>query len=342
MLNEDEHLLIFRRYFIIGIVLLVALSLLVSSYSVFFRPDVCGDGTSYDSCSERKPYFCEQGVLVERASVCGCFGNLTIDGDSCLSEYQTGIKTITLDYILRGEEMTLDFVVYEGLADYLSKLPRSISHINGETPTKKDFKLKKLDDEEQRYLLLPLVTEIQNLVEDKKDQIRVAISIVQKIPFGDAGKTRKIGGSEVDYARYPYEVLYDEKGICSEKSELLAFILREMGYGAAFYYYPSENHEAIAVKCPKIHGLGRTRYCFIETTGPSIMTDNEIEYVGVGKLNSEPELIVVSEGNSIGSGWYEYSDARRLNRIRSGFVIFKERGLQKLQERYGLEEMYNA
>ena len=98
-------------------------------------------------------------------------------------------------------------------------------------------------------------------------------SIVQKITFGNSNKTIKVSRGELDYARYPYEVLYDEKGVCGEKSELLAFILREMGYGVAFFYYPPENHEAIGIKCPKRHSVGRTGYCLIETTGPSIMAE---------------------------------------------------------------------
>ncbi len=302
---------------------------------------ICGDDTIYDSCSDRKPYFCERGVLIERASICGCFENLTINGDSCFSEHQTGIKSITLNYILRGKNETIDFVVYDGLANYLSKLPRSIHHVDGELPTKKDFKIRKLDEEEQRYLLFPLVTKIQNLVNDEKDQVRIAISLIQKIPFGSSDKSIRISGNKIDYARYPYEVLYEGQGVCGEKSELLAFILREMGYGVGFFYYPLENHEAVAVKCPIWHSVRRTGYCLIETTGPSIMTDEEIEYVGVGKLSSEPELIVISEGKSIGNWWYEYNDARKLKEIRKGFGIFNERKLEELREKYDLVDSYN-
>ncbi|MCK4647801.1 hypothetical protein KAT24_02640 [Candidatus Pacearchaeota archaeon] len=335
-----------KRLLVILFVIVILSTAVLIMYIFLLQEPVCGDGTIYDSCSDRKPYFCEQGILVERASICGCFENLTIDGDSCFSKYQTGIKNIALNYVLRGENGTIEFAVYGGLANYLSKLSRSIHHVDGEIPVKKDFKLKKLDEEEQRYLLLPLVTNIQNLVDNKKDQVRVAISIIQKISFGSSEKIISIGGNKIDYARYPYEVLYDEQGVCGEKSELLAFILREMGYGTAFLYYPFENHETIAVKCPKRHSVGKTGYCFIETTGPSIITDDELEYVGVGKLSSEPELIVISEGKSIGNWWYEFKDASDLIKIRnlmeknwvsaSAYSKFEE-----LSDKYGFEEVYN-
>ncbi len=324
------------------IVILVLSFIFAGIYFFLLKKPVCGDGTVYNSCSNRKPYFCDNGILVEKASVCGCFENLTIEEDSCFSRYQLNPKKITLKYILRGEEKNMDFVVYKRLTNYLSKLPQEISHDSGENISRIDFKLKKLNEEEQRYLLLPLVTQIQNSADNEKDRIRIAISIVQNIPFGNSDKKISFHGNLMNYSRYPYEVLYDEKGICGEKAELLAFILREMGYSVAFFYYAPENHEAVAIKCPIIYGLGKTGCCFIETTGPSIITDSEIEYVDVGRLFSEPELIIVSEGKSIGSGWYEYSDAKILNSARRGIGIFREKTLRNLIEKYGLEDIYNV
>jgi hypothetical protein len=332
--------------FLLGFILL-SIAIVLIYFSLPLK-EICGDGTAYGDCSDRNPYFCEQGILVEKASTCGCFGNLRIEGDSCFSKYQTEMKNISLDYILRGENGTINFVVYGGLANYLLKLPRSINIENGEIPSKEDFKIKKLNDEEQGYQLFQLITVIQNLVKNEKDQVRVAISIIQKIPFGASEKIIKISGSTLNYARYPYEVLYDERGVCGEKAELLAFILREMGYGLAFLYYPLENHEVIAVKCPRMYSVSLTGYCFIETTGPSIMTDDEIEYVGVGKLSSKPEVIVISSGKSIGFWWYEFWDANLLIRARnliekdSLFASLTYNQIHKLSEKYGLEENYNA
>ena len=335
-----------KKKFLVPLLWIVLLSIVtLIIYFCFFQQPTCGDGTAYGDCSDRKPYFCEQGILVEKAYTCGCFENLTIDGDFCFSEYQTEIKNISLDYVLRGKNRTINFVVYGGLANYLSKLSRSINMQDGEIPSKEDFKLKKLNEEEQKHLLLPLVTEIQNLFKNEKDQVRVAVSIIQKIPFGSSEKIIKISGSELNYARYPYEVLYEKQGVCGEKAELLAFILREMGYGVAFLYYPLENHEVIAVKCPKTHSVGWTGYCFIETTGPSIMTDDEIEYMGIGKLSSTPELIVISDGKSIGYWWYEFKDANDLIKIRNlmetNSLISASR-YNQLNEKYGLEEVYKA
>ncbi len=336
-----------KRAIVFLLIFLFLFIALLIIYFYFPSKNVCGDGTFYDSCSERKPYFCEQGVLIEKASICGCSENLTLEVDSCFSEYQADSKNITLNYILRGEEGEILFTVYGGLSKYVSKLPRSISLGNGDIPSKEDFKLRRLDEKNQEVLLVPLIKKIQNMFETEKDQVRVAVSLVQKIPFGNSEKIVKVSGSEVDYARYPYEVLYDEEGVCGEKAELLAFILREMGYGVAFLYYPAENHEALAVKCPRRHSVAKTGYCFIETTGPAIMTDDSIEYVGVGELSSKPELIIISEGKSLGNWWYEFRDANVLMLARhliekdSLFASLMYNKVSKLNEKYGLREDYN-
>lgn len=325
----------------IWIVLAFVLFLGILAFNLSNKEEpTCGDGTAYGFCSEIQPYYCEEGILVEKASICGC-GNLVLSGNSCVSELQTNPKQIELPYILRGEKNSLSFTVYQGIYDYVSRISRSIVYGENETPSRADFKLKSIDEKEQRKLLLPLVIKIQNLTNNKKDQVRIAVSLVQSIPYGFSNKTTSLFGQEINYSRYPYEVLYEGEGICGEKSALLSFILREMDYGVVFFYHSQENHESIGIKCLEKESLGGTGYCFIETTGPSIITDSGIEYVGGITLESQPEVILISEGNSIGKRWYEYGDAELLNKLREGRVLlFPKTRLNKLKEKYGLIEEY--
>ncbi len=309
----------------------------------------CADGTFYETCSLRKPYFCSNGTLVEKASVCGCIKILTKKEDSCISKYQTNPKNITLKYVLRGEEKEIDYAVYGGMVDYLSGLPKSIYYREEEKPFRADFKLKNINEEEQRELLLPLVTKIQNIAKNKEDQARIAISIVQHIPYNKSEEIIVFGDNQaINYSRYPYEVLYDMQGVCEEKSELLAFLLREMGYSVVLFYYALENHEALGIKCPVEHSLNDTGYCFVEATEPSIITNDKNEYFIIGKLFSKPEVILISEGISLGDDLYEYTDAKFLININK---IIEKKGkinfirywrLEKLREKYGLIDEYNA
>jgi len=329
-----------KRGVIVGLIFLSVFILIVFFYLLFFnKPAVCNDGTSYNECSKINPYFCSKGVLTEKASVCGC-ADLKIEGDKCISSYQIDPKNITLNYVLRGKKRQINFVVYKKMVDYLSELPRYVD--SSENPTLLDFKLKMINQKEQRELLLPLVIEIEKLAKDKTDQARIAISLVQNISFGNSNKTLKIGNIAVEYQRYPYEVLYDMKGICSEKSELMVFLLREIGYGTSSLYYNLENHEAVGIKCPKEKG-NVEEYCFIETTGPSIISDDRTEYFGtVRKLISSPKITNISEGISLGNNLYEYRDAKLLINIRNDMRTYgtinplQYLQFKNLKQKYGL------
>ncbi|MDP3991884.1 MAG: hypothetical protein Q8P79_00020, partial [Nanoarchaeota archaeon] len=126
-----------------------------------------------------------------------------------------------------------------------------------------------------------------------------------------------------------------------EKSELLTFLLRELGYGTAIFYNQPENHESVGIKCPVEESYKGTGYCFVETTGPSIITDDSIEYFGGIVLESKPEIILISDGYGLSRGLQEYRDAELMKRMRQGkFVPFRNFELKRLKERYGLVEIY--
>jgi hypothetical protein len=346
-----------RKYLILTLFVLVLLFLFSGGFGLVKLVDnklnpqkenSCGDGTLYNSCSITKPYFCLNGKLIDLNSVCGCPQGFVRKNNICLSSYEKDAKRIYLNYTLRGENSSLDFVVYGGFADYISKVPRSIYYLSADNSSRADFILKAINEEEQRKFLMPLVIKIQNITNNKEDQARIAISIVQNIPFGFSNKTSTFGSNKINYSTYPYEVLYDMKGICGERTDLLAFLLREIGYGTVSFYYPSYNHEALGIKCPMKESLMESGYCFVETTGPSIITDNEISYVGIGKLYDPPEVYSISNGTALGEGIYEYSDASKLIRIRdfiekNGWLgPLREITFKKLKEKYGLVNEYNS
>ena len=330
---KKRGILIFSLLFVIAIAVIYLI--VNNSYNE------CNDGTLYNQCSGIQPYYCFMGNLIERAPLCGCANLSEVQGNKCVAPYSSERKTVSLNYTLRGQKGTIDFAVYKGLYDYLSAIPRYYNF--EENHTLLDFRMKMLDDEYQRELLLPLVIEIQKITSDKEDQAKIAISLVQNIPFGNSDKILKVGGIVFDYQRYPYEVLYDTEGVCGEKSELLVFLLRELNYSSAFLYYSAENHEAVGIKCPKKYGVDDSEYCFVETTGPSIISDDKTEYVGIVSLTSDPLILIASEGLSLNKYEQEYLDAQILENIRESA---RDDGLlnpiqylqyQTLKTRYGLE-----
>ncbi len=348
---------IFKRYnqhdIIVFCVIIFLIIVVLSSSGLLMKKvklnvSSCGDGTFYDTCSLNKPYFCLDGILVENSTLCGCPIDFIKEEDSCISKFKINPKNVSLKYIIDGKEEELIFTTYKGIADYLSSLPDFIYYDVGEKISRADFKLKNINNEKQREFLLPLVVQIQNLAPNNKvKQARIAVSIVQNIPWNESDKAVRVGESRLGYSRYPYEVLYDNGGICGEKSELLIYLLREIGYGVVSFYHKEENHESVGVKCPIEYSLRDTGYCFIETSGPAIMSDNSIEYKGGITLKSESEVYFISEGISLPENMYEYEDANSLIRMKNAI---RRRGwinpieylkIKILKKKYGLEEIYN-
>jgi len=342
--NSKLKLFLFSFIFVItlGIIIMILLISSRQGSSIYGVP-TCGDGSFYNTCSLDKPYYCYKGILTENVLSCGCPDVLTRQGTECISKYQSSPEPMNLSYVLDGTNGSLNFVAYNGLVTYLSTLPESIIYSDGQQPLRADFKLMRVDEPNQDALLMPLIKDIENLApHDKTDQARIAISLVQNIPWGSSGKTVVFGGNAVDYSRYPYQVLYDNQGLCGEKSELLVTILKNLGYGIVLFYYPSENHEAVGIKCPVEHSLNGTGYCFVETSGPAIISDSSIVYQGGITLPSSPEIILISNGISLPEGLYEYGDAQTLADIRGTNLNFiSSYEFRQLSAKYGLSKVYN-
>jgi hypothetical protein len=99
------------------------------------------------------------------------------------------------------------------------------------------------------------------------------------------------------------------------KSLLLAYLLRELGYGVVLFEFKSENHMAVGIKSPSQYSYRNSGYAFIEPTAPTIITDSQGDYVGAGKLTSTPQIFQISDGNSMTSISEEYDDARTFHQV---------------------------
>lgn len=342
--NKQKHpKYILIILFIVIVLTLVALGIALSKKKSEGIP-TCADMTFYDTCSLDKPYYCDNGVLVENASICGCSNFLKKEGNICVLEYGMNPRNIVLTYILDKQEKEISFRAYDEVNNYVSNIPRIIDYRGLEIPFRADFKLKSINEEVQREMILPLVKEIQNLAPDNRvQQARIAISVVQNIPYGFSEKTLFFIGQEINYSRYPYEVLNENQGICGEKSTLLSFLLKELGYGVSIFYFAEENHEAVGIKCPVDKSFYGSGYCFVETDGPSIITDSSMVFEGGIKLESTPEVILISRGEALPKNMYEYKDAKTLKNIREKNILglLKFWKFNSLKEKYGLVEVYN-
>ncbi len=225
-----------------------------------------------------------------------------------VDELLTDPKIVTMSFMYDGNMCNVDYIVYKGLNDYLASLTRNITYYD-DPPTTKDFIIRDLDQNHQKIVLMSLVNYIANFTEDKDDQARIAVSMVQNIPYDDIGLESGLLNS-----KYPYEVVYTQTGVCGGKSVLLTFLLRELGFSVVIFEYEQDSHRAVGIKCPYKYSYNGTGYCFVETTAPSIITDSDKEYEGVGKLSSY-ELIFICDGLSFDSVSEEYNDSIEYHRL---------------------------
>ena len=299
----------------------------------------CGDDTPFEECSLDKPYYCDEGILVVNVELCGCPEILEEKNNSCISEYFK--ENLSFDLGI------FDFVLYKGVLNHLSNLSRSIEYKEEEIPKRSDFKFKKINDDLQREALMSLIKDIQNLAPNSKNlQAKIAVDFVQNIPYEEADFVKVFKGNyEIRAARYPYQVIYESVGSCEGKSELLVFLLRELGYKTSIFYYGSENHEAVGIGCPLKYSLNNTGYCFIETTVPSPISFSSGVYLNVGgdsKLSSVPEIFPISDGISLNYNLEDYKDAKNLEKLRNKVEtkgklnFFQKKRLEELRIKYGL------
>lgn len=172
----------------------------------------------------------------------------------------------------------------------------------------------------QRKYLNDLLEKIQTHAKNPDDLARIAISLVQRIPYDFEKANYDLKYNPNSKIRYPYEVIFDNKGICCEKSLLLAFLLKELGFGAALFVYEMENHMALGIQSPKEFSYYESGYAFVETTAPSIVTNSQGKYLnstklGIfrNKLKSYPTLIPLFEGNEFSGIYTEFFDAKEWN-----------------------------
>jgi hypothetical protein len=290
-----------------GIALAAVLLVALASYNTS-APQApaaaCADGTPAGSCSASKPYFCNASLgLVENASACGCPEYETVSNGSCTA--QEGMRSFS--YTLRGARKSIMVGMNGTVYAYLMNTSEKFYCVNGSCPSERDRKLAYMDEPVEKTELMEIVEKIRDGSNDSDDRARMAISLVQNIPY-DLGKAQ---GTDMS-SRYPYEVLYDDSGICEEKSRLLAFMLRELGYGTALLKYGAEDHMAVGIKCADDYAnyeSNGTGYCFVETTVPSIMGDSRGRYSGGKQISTMPTVIQISDGLTFDAGSMEYNDA---------------------------------
>lgn len=239
----------------------------------------------------------------------------------------------TFKYTLRGQEGIISVTMYGGTLRVIRGKDNPVLCYKSTldtTPCSYDEHLiyynKFVEELNQQEVLEDIALQIKNKTSNKDDQVRIAVSLVQNIPY-----------VVIDHELYPYETLYNG-GVCQDKSFLLTALLSKLGYGSEIMVFPDVNHMAVGVLSNR-HTY-TSRYAFVETTSPSIITDYSNEYEGVGELSGVIHEYKISEGDEMTTLLEEYNDASELRHIRRINSHLDSKYYNKWKEivwKYGLE-----
>jgi hypothetical protein len=222
------------------------------------------------------------------------------------ASYTTNPTTRSLPFTVKGRTGTVSLTLYGGLSQYLDK----------KRPAFYGDYLEYVNEPAQAEAIRTIANALRSQAGSGDDAARAAISLVQHIPYDYARLS--VRSSDL---RHPYQVLYDDTGVCSEKSVLLAALLKELGYGVALLSFDSQNHMAVGITCPAQYSYRGTGYAFIESTRPNIPTYADGNYVGVGQLTTMPTVISVAAGSSFATISEEAADANEYRSLTTGRVL---------------------
>jgi uncharacterized protein YegP (UPF0339 family) len=210
-------------------------------------------------------------------------------------------KTIQFNYVLRGSNGTIT----------LSLNPVLYQTITGEENpygTLQQVVLRyTANDTAGSPEIALLAQDIESITPVRDDQVSIAISLVQNIPYGGTANWE-----------YPYEVLYNDQGVCSQKSLLLCCLLSDLGYGCAYLSFTAADHAAVGVSCPTQYAYTGS-YAFVETTEPTIPTYWQGTYIGPNGttvyLPAQPDSVIPICNGSSWNCAQEWKDAQTWNQL---------------------------
>jgi hypothetical protein len=219
------------------------------------------------------------------------------------ADYRQSPKTTSFSYVIDGNRRSMSFTTFGGLSDYFSNKSHSY-HYDPDNGVIVEL----LENDVQNEFMRPFIEMIQKQSTTGDDQAKIAISLVQRIPYNGNRYSR----TATDWY-YPYETVHNNKGSAADKSILLAYILNELGFETVLFEF--SNHMAVGVKSSSKYSFYDTGYTFIETTRPTIITyEPDTSYGGFG-ISQNPRIIHLSGGRRALDVSTEYGDAMRMKQL---------------------------
>ena len=219
------------------------------------------------------------------------------------ADYLQSPKTTSFSFFVGRDMGTLNFTTYGGLSDFFANKSHSY-HYDPDNGVIMDL----LENVVQNEYMQPFIDMIRKRSVTSDDPAKIAISLVQRIPYNG---NRYIRTSTDWY--YPYETLHNNEGSAADKSVLLAYILNELGYETVLFEFPG--HMAVGVKSSSRYSFYDTGYTYVETTRPTIITYEPDPGYGGFSISQNPRVIHLSGGRKALDVSMEYNDALRMKQL---------------------------
>jgi len=230
--------------------------------------------------------------------------NDSINPNVKLDKCQTNTKSISIDYnnykystfyfTYKNYQFIYSIKVFDDFYNYSKELATQYCYdFNEDT-----YYQRYLDDKLNDALLQKIADDFSNLQNygfNKNEIAEIVVRFVQEIPYNYNWEKTNV---------YPYSVIWEMKGVCLDKSVILAQILKDLGYetyiitGIANYTESKLNHALVGVTCNDSNVVyNNKKICLIESTSPSLINEHTIDKnMKFSKLSSGKKYIEDSYG----------------------------------------------
>lgn len=201
----------------------------------------------------------------------------------------------TFKYVLNGTEGDISATMFPELTQCLNKLKMKTAKPDAPHAVKEDTDdALTINNIPQTKYLEELAKNIENITADKNDQARIVVSIVQGFRFED---------DDPNSYNYPYEVAYNQAGICNETAKLMINLFKQLGFGTAMLTFEKDNHQVAGIKCDPQYSYQDTGFCYVEPTTRAAITDDT-------GIKSEARVNIISDGLTFDAS-QDYQDAQK-------------------------------
>jgi hypothetical protein len=175
------------------------------------------------------------------------------------------LKNFSFKYL--NEFQSLSLYLSSSLYEEYSNSPKVLTYLVSSPPPslQEAFYEMFLEVKSQDNSLDEIISSLKQLASSynlNQDELaELTLAFVQYIPY-DSEKASSIK----IYPYYPYETLYLNKGVCSDKTFLAYLLLQKLGFGVAILDFPEANHSALGLACEAEYSVNSSGYCYGETT----------------------------------------------------------------------------